>query len=70
MIVGRPATVPHDADALYADVIVPRHMEGPFTYLVPSRLQPRLRIGQLVLVPSSAWIRSRETQRNKPPTVR
>lgn len=50
MIVGQSAA-PHERETLYADVIVPRHLEGPFTYLVPSRLQPSLRIGQLVLVP-------------------
>lgn len=51
MIAGRPAAASHEGEALYADVIVPRHVEGPFTYLVPSRLQACLRIGQLVLVP-------------------
>ena len=42
----------HDApERLYADVIVPRHLAGPFTYIVPSRLRPVLQIGQLVVVP-------------------
>lgn len=43
-----PSTKP---EALFADVIVPRHLEGPFTYTVPSSLQPTLRIGHRVLVP-------------------
>jgi len=38
-------------ERLYADVIVPRHLAGPFTYVVPSRLRPVLQIGQLVVVP-------------------
>lgn len=50
MIADRPAA-PRERDALYADVIVPRHLEGPFTYLVPSRLRPTLRVGQRVVVP-------------------
>lgn len=37
--------------SLYADVIVPRHLPGPFTYAVPPRLRPVLEVGQLVLVP-------------------
>jgi primosomal protein N' (replication factor Y) len=40
------------ADApLFADVIVPRHFAGPFTYLVPAPLRPVLRVGHLVFVP-------------------
>ena len=38
-------------EALFADVIVPRHLAGPFTYTVPLSLRPTLRIGHRVLVP-------------------
>lgn len=43
-----PRTEP---EALFADVIVPRHLAGPFTYVVPLSLRPTLRIGHRVLVP-------------------
>ena len=43
-----PRTEP---EALFADVIVPRHLAGPFTYIVPLSLRPTLRIGHRVLVP-------------------
>ena len=43
-----PCTEP---ETLFADVIVPRHLAGPFTYTVPSSLRPTLRIGHRVLVP-------------------
>src|SRR4029077_35540 len=43
-----PCTEP---ETLFADVIVPRHLAGPFTYTVPSSLRPTLQIGQRVLVP-------------------
>jgi len=36
---------------LFADVIVPRHLAGPFTYAIPLALRPTLRIGHRVLVP-------------------
>jgi primosomal protein N' (replication factor Y) (superfamily II helicase) len=36
---------------LFAEVIVPRHLAGPFTYLVPTPLRPVLRVGHLVFVP-------------------
>jgi primosomal protein N' (replication factor Y) (superfamily II helicase) len=36
---------------LFADVIVPRHFAGPFTYLIPNELRPVLRVGHLVFVP-------------------
>jgi primosomal protein N' (replication factor Y) len=36
---------------LFADVIVPRHFAGPFTYLIPTSLRPVLRVGHLVFVP-------------------
>ena len=37
--------------AMYADVIVPRHIAKAFTYLVPAALAPTLAIGHRVLVP-------------------
>ena len=36
---------------LFADVIVPRHFAGPFTYLIPAQLRAVLRVGHLVFVP-------------------
>lgn len=38
-------------DTLYADVIVPRHIERSFTYLVPHSLAQVIRVGSRVLVP-------------------
>lgn len=38
-------------EACYADVIVPRHLTGPFTYRVPAQLRSSLRVGHRVLVP-------------------
>jgi primosomal protein N' (replication factor Y) (superfamily II helicase) len=43
-----PRTEP---EPLFADVIVPRHLAGPFTYTVPSSIRDTLRIGHRVLVP-------------------
>src|SRR5262249_25880722 len=40
-----------EPEALFADVIVPRHLAGPFTYIVPLSLRTILRIGHRVLVP-------------------
>ncbi len=40
-----------EPETLFADVIVPRHLAGPFTYTVPSSLRHTLRIGHRVLVP-------------------
>jgi len=40
-----------DPDQLYADVIVPRHLSGPFTYRVSRPLQSILEVGHRVLVP-------------------
>jgi primosomal protein N' (replication factor Y) (superfamily II helicase) len=43
---------PHiEPERLFADVIVPRHLVGPFTYIVPLSLRTTLRIGHRVLVP-------------------
>ncbi|WP_455243689.1 primosomal protein N' family DNA-binding protein, partial [Petrachloros mirabilis] len=38
-------------NGLYADVIIPRHLSGPFTYRVPLSMGTSLRVGHLVLVP-------------------
>lgn len=35
----------------YANVIVPRHLTGPFTYRIPAQMRSLLRIGHRVLVP-------------------
>ena len=40
-----------ESEVLFADVIVPRHLAGPFTYIVPLSLRPTLQIGHRVLVP-------------------
>ena len=50
-MVDQKAGIPVTDSPLYADVIVPRHLTGPFTYRVPRSLGPSVRIGQLVLVP-------------------
>lgn len=39
------------SQALYADVIVPRHITKAFTYLVPAALAQTLEVGHRVLVP-------------------
>lgn len=51
MIADPRARTETKAEALYADIIVPRHLSGPFTYRVPNSLRDVLRIGHLVLVP-------------------
>ena len=51
-MISTPAALPRtEPEALFADVIVPRHLAGPFTYTVPLSLRPMLRIGHRVLVP-------------------
>jgi primosomal protein N' (replication factor Y) len=51
-MISRQAAPPRtEPEALFADVIVPRHLAGPFTYTVPPSLRPMLRIGHRVLVP-------------------
>lgn len=53
---------PHSAvrelspEVCYADVIVPRHLTGPFTYRIPAHLRSSLRIGHRVLVPFGSSI--------------
>src|SRR5574338_833418 len=39
---------------LYADVVVPRGLGRPFTYLIPSALQHTLAVGLRVIVPLGA----------------
>jgi len=51
MISTQTAPSGTEPEALFADVIVPRHLAGPFTYTVPASLRPTLRIGHRVLVP-------------------
>ena len=51
MISTQAVPPPTEPEALFADVIVPRHLAGPFTYTVPLSLRPTLRIGHRVLVP-------------------
>src|SRR5580765_2218200 len=51
MILTQVAPPRTEPEALFADVIVPRHLAGPFTYIVPLSLRPTLRIGHRVLVP-------------------
>ena len=51
-MISTQAVPPHtEPEPLFADVIVPRHLVGPFTYTVPLALRPTLRIGHRVLVP-------------------
>jgi primosomal protein N' (replication factor Y) len=45
------STLPRRTEALYADVIVPRHIAKAFTYLVPPTLVQTIAIGHRVLVP-------------------
>lgn len=45
------STLPRRMEALYADVIVPRHIAKVFTYLVPPTLTQTIAIGHRVLVP-------------------
>ena len=45
------STLPRRREALYADVIVPRHIAKAFTYLVPPTLAQTIAIGHRVLVP-------------------
>jgi len=45
------STLPRRMEALYADVIVPRHIAKAFTYRVPSTLVQTIAIGHRVLVP-------------------
>lgn len=43
--------LPRRIEALYADIIVPRHIAKAFTYLVPPTLTQTIAIGRRVLVP-------------------
>jgi primosomal protein N' (replication factor Y) len=55
---GSPPSTVHEPspEVYYADVIVPRHLTGPFTYRIPAPLRSSLRIGHRVLVPFGASI--------------
>lgn len=55
---GSPHTAAHESspEVCYADVIVPRHLTGPFTYRIPANLRSSLRIGHRVLVPFGSSI--------------
>ncbi|MGH7253349.1 MAG: hypothetical protein ACREIE_06065, partial [Nitrospiraceae bacterium] len=46
-----PPIITHAESPVCAEVIVPRHLNRSFTYLIPARLQPRIRVGSQVLVP-------------------
>src|SRR6476659_10841776 len=50
---GEQRTItPQEPDApLFAEIIVPRHFAGPFTYRIPTELRAVLRVGHLVFVP-------------------
>ncbi|MEY4704608.1 MAG: hypothetical protein RL042_804 [Nitrospirota bacterium] len=50
-MISTHAPLRREPEALFADVIVPRHLAGPFTYTVPLPLRSTLRIGHRVLVP-------------------
>lgn len=51
MVENPSAYTPVASRNLYANVIVPRHIAGSFTYIVPAHLKPVLRIGHCVVVP-------------------
>src|SRR6476469_3824499 len=52
-MLGEQRTItPQEPDApLFAEIIVPRHSAGPFTYRIPTELRAVLRAGHLVFVP-------------------
>jgi len=52
-MIGEPRTITaQDPEApLFAEIIVPRHFAGPFTYRIPAELRAVLRVGHLVFVP-------------------
>ena len=51
-MISTQAALPRtEREGLFADVIVPRHLTGPFTYTVPMSLRPTLRVGHRVFVP-------------------
>ena len=51
MISTQGALPRRECEGLFADVIVQRHLAGPFTYTVPLSLRPTLRVGHRVFVP-------------------
>ena len=46
-----PTTLTHAQSPACAEVIVPRHLNRSFTYLIPIRLQGRIQVGSQVRVP-------------------
>ena len=52
----RSATHDPSHQVCYANVIVPRHLTGPFTYRIPEHLRSSLRVGHRVLVPFGSSI--------------
>ncbi|MEE8492805.1 MAG: primosomal protein N' [Nitrospirales bacterium] len=46
-----PAMNDSNARSAFADVLVPRHLNRPFTYRVPNHLQDRLQVGSVVRIP-------------------
>jgi len=46
-----PPTLTHAESPVSAEVIVPRHLNRSFTYLIPARLQTRIQVGSQVFVP-------------------
>ena len=51
MVIEEGKLAQRKLSGLYADVIIPRHLSGPFTYRVPLSIGTSLRVGHLVLVP-------------------
>lgn len=51
MVSDETSARPRRTEALYAEVIVPRHIAKAFTYLVPPTLAQTIAIGRRVLVP-------------------
>ena len=48
------STLQPSSSPLYADVIVPRHLAGFFTYVVPPQFRTSLKVGHCVVVPLGA----------------
>ena len=51
MVSTQPDPPVTEPEPLFADIIVPRHLAGPFTYTIPLALRSTLHIGHRVLVP-------------------
>lgn len=48
------ATSPYTAHPAYVDVVLPRRLHRPFTYLIPPELKGKMEVGQSVIVPFGA----------------